>query len=117
MFTTFGGLELKRKTIIPQQLRENNLAILMSNYANRAARRIAQVQTFGLKGEKFDALMKGMDVRNPSDAAIMRELQHHVLGQIKYSTELYGNSCLNSPYNCAANVLLCEMIRVGRCTS
>ena len=89
MFSTFGGLELKRKTIIPDQLKENNLAILMSNYANRAARRIAQVQTFGLKGEKFDALMKGMDVRNPNDAAIMRELQHHVLGQIKYSTE-YG---------------------------
>ena len=87
MFTTFGGLELKRKAKIPRELRENNLAILMSDYANRAARRIAQVKTFGLKGEKFDALMKGMDVRNPSDAAIMRELQHHVTGQIKYSTQ------------------------------
>jgi len=87
MFSTFGNLENSRKTIIPKELLENNLPILMSQYANKAARRIAQAQTFGLKGEKFDALIKGVDARNPADANLMRELQHHVTGQIKYSSE------------------------------
>ena len=35
---------------------------------------------------------------------------------MKYSTALSGNTDLNSPYNCAANVLLCDNISVGFCT-
>ena len=89
MFSTFGNLENTRKTIIPPELLERHLPTLMSQYANKAARRIAQAETFGLKGEKYKALMKGLEARNPKDASIIHELQHHVTGQIKYNTE-YG---------------------------
>src|SRR6185312_10181175 len=34
-----------------------------------------------------------------------------------YSTALCGKNCLNSPYNCAASVLLGASTRVGRCTA
>ena len=36
--------------------------------------------------------------------------------EMKYSTALSGNRDLDSPYNCAANVLLCDNISVGFCT-
>jgi len=85
IFSTFGNLENKRTAKMPVEFLERNLALLMSQYASRASRRISQVETFGLKGEKFDALIKSVEGRSPKDANIMRELHHHATGLIEYS--------------------------------
>lgn len=85
IFSTFGNLENKRVAQMPKEFLERNLALLMSQYASRAARRISQVETFGLKGEKFDALLKGVEGRSPKDANVMRELHHHATGLIEFS--------------------------------
>ena len=85
IFSTFGNLEMKRTAKMPVEFLERNLALLMSQYASRASRRIAQVDMFGLKGEKFDALIRSVEGRSPQDASIMRELHHHATGLIEFS--------------------------------
>ena len=45
MFSTFGNLENSRKTIIPKELLENNLPLLMSQYANKADRKSTRLNS------------------------------------------------------------------------
>ena len=81
LFNTFGNLEKSRKFKIPDELLEKNLKTLLTRYATKAANRTSFVSTFGAKGKKFEALLKNAD---DADKGIMRELHHHVKGDIEY---------------------------------
>ena len=81
LFNTFGNLEKPKKFKIPEELLENNLKTLLSRYATKAADRTAFVKNFGVKGEKFRALVNKAE---PEDDRIMRTLHHHVKGDIEY---------------------------------
>ena len=81
LFNVFGNLEKSRKFNIPEELLEKNLKTLLTRYSTKAANRTAFVQTFGAKGKKFEALLKNAD---DNDKGIMRELHHHIKGDIEY---------------------------------
>ena len=81
LFNTFGNLEKAKKFKIPDELLEKNLKTLLSRYATKAADRTAFVKNFGVKGEKFRALISKAE---PEDDYIMRTLHHHVKRDIEY---------------------------------
>ena len=81
LFNMFGNLEKKRKFIIPEELLERNLKTLLTRYSTKAASRTSFVRNFGAKSEKFQTLLDRSDQK---DKGIMRELHHHVKGDIEY---------------------------------
>jgi len=93
LYNPFGNLEKKRVAKLPQELYDRNLARVMSKYATGVARRIAEVEAFGLKGEKYNALSEMVRKRgNMEDYKVMNELHNHVTGLIKHSPEFnYSN--------------------------
>ena len=81
LFNVFGNLEKSRKFNIPDEILERNLKTVLTRYATKAANRTSFVQNFGAKGKKFEALLKNAD---DNDKGIMREIHHHVKGDIEY---------------------------------
>lgn len=81
LFNTFGNLEKTRRFNIPDELLERNFKTLITRYATKAANRTAFIKNFGAKGEKFKALLEASEIE---DKGVMRELFHHVKGDIEY---------------------------------
>ena len=89
LYNPFGNLE-KSRTVkdFPPEFYDNNLARVMGRYSTQVARRIAEVEAFGLKGEKYKALSEMVRKRgNMEDYNIMNELHNHVTGLIEHSPE------------------------------
>lgn len=81
LFNTFGNLEKSRKFNVPKELLERNLKTLLTRYSTKAANRTSFINNFGNKAEKFKSLVKKAD---GDDEGIMREIYHHVNGDIQY---------------------------------
>lgn len=84
LYSVFGNLEKSRGKIqIPKEMRERNWKNLWYRYSYGSAKRIAEVETFGRKGEKFHRMLKTVEGNdNAKEASIMREVQSHVVGSI-----------------------------------
>ncbi len=84
LYSVMGNLEKSRgKVSLPKEFRERNFKNLWYRYAYGTAKRIAEVETFGRKGEKFNALLKSVDAKDArKEADIMREVHSHITGSI-----------------------------------
>ena len=83
LYSVFGNLEKARKLNLPEEFYERDFRKITHSYLYGAAKRIAEVETFGRKGEKFNALRKSV----ASDGAfkqvdMMNEVHSHVVGTI-----------------------------------
>lgn len=83
LYSVFGNLEKSRTLNLPKEYYERDFRKITQSYLYGGAKRIAEVKVFGRKGEKFNALKKGV----ASDGAfkeveIMNEVQSHVVGSI-----------------------------------
>ena len=81
LFRIDGNIEKKRTVNLPNNFYERDIRKLLGIYSSNVARRSAEVKNFGRKGELANVLI---DKANKNDAEIIRELHHHVMGDIAY---------------------------------
>jgi ribosomal protein L22 len=88
IYNPFGNLENKRRASLPKEYYERNMGVLMANYATRVAKRIAQVEIYGDKGQKFNALAdKVIASGDGKTHNMMREVYLHMTGLIEHDRE------------------------------
>tara|TARA_R110002020_G_scaffold428834_1_gene638340 strand:- start:441 stop:4226 length:3786 start_codon:yes stop_codon:yes gene_type:complete len=93
LFRMDGNLERKRKSSLPKDFYERDIRNLVGIYSSNVARRSAEVKNFGRKGELATKLMKNA---TDDDAIIMKELHHHILGDIAYRREYNFNPSIKN---------------------
>ena len=88
LFNPFGNLEKARDSKggaknLPKEFYERDWRALYNRYAYGASKRIAEVEFFGKRGEKFAASRKAVEARdNRHEADIMQNIHEHVTGSI-----------------------------------
>lgn len=93
LFRMDGNLERVRKSNLPKDFYERDIRNLIGIYSSNVARRSAEVKNFGRKGELATELMKNA---TDDDALIMKELHHHILGDIAYKREYNFNPSIKN---------------------
>ena len=85
LYSVNGNIEKSRgkDILMPKEYYERNFKTLFFNYANGVAKRNAEVQVFGRKGEKFNAIKKAVQSTGSNkDVDLMTEVHNHVVGSI-----------------------------------
>ena len=84
VFKRDGNLESQRTFKLKSKFYERDIRKLLGIYSSNVARRSAEVNNFGKKGEIYENLLKQANV---NDLPIMRELHNHVMGTIGYNKQ------------------------------
>ena len=84
LYSIFGNLEKSRTIKMPNKdYYERDFRKLTHSYLYGAAKRIAEVEVFGKRGEKFNALRESVKQDgNFKEVDMMNEVQSHVVGSI-----------------------------------
>tara|TARA_R100001129_G_scaffold9368_1_gene6503 strand:+ start:11559 stop:15302 length:3744 start_codon:yes stop_codon:yes gene_type:complete len=93
LFRLDGNLEKRRKATLPTEFYERDARNLLGIYSSNVARRSAEVKHFGREGELATALMNNA---TRDDRLIMKELHHHILGDIAYRREYNLNPSIKN---------------------
>ena len=83
LYSVFGNLEKSRTIKMPKDYYERDFRKITHSYLYGAAKRIAEVEVFGRRGEKFNALREAVKQDgNFKEVAMMNEVHSHVIGTI-----------------------------------
>ena len=83
LYSVFGNLEKSRKVEMPKEYYERDFRKLSQSYMYGTAKRVAEVEIFGRKGEKFNALRKSVaGDGNFRQVDMMNEVHSHLVGSI-----------------------------------
>jgi hypothetical protein len=88
LFEPYGNIERRRSLIFPERYYERDAAKVLGQYVNSWAKRVAEVKTFGPKGEKALALLDDIRKLDPAEEAIARQIIDVATGKFEKAHRL-----------------------------
>ena len=83
LYSVMGNLEKSRVLKMPKRFYERDFRKITHRYLYGSAKRIAEVEVFGVRGEKFNALRDGVKRAGLNkEIDMMNEVHSHVVGSI-----------------------------------
>ena len=122
LFNPFGNLEKGRDAKggakkLPKDFYERDWRALYNRYAYGASKRIAEVEFFGKRGEKFNASRKAVEARdNRHEADIMQNIHEHVTGSIHKNPAMNYSPKVKDAYNTLMQFETSTKIALGTAT-
>lgn len=88
LFEPFGNIEKRRIAEFPADFYDRDAGRVLGQYVNSWAKRVSQVEAFGPKSEKANALLKAIRAENPAEAHTARQIIDTFTGKLEKEERL-----------------------------